>query len=233
MAKAHAVALGQALVEHRLPDVAEWRVAEVVPQPDRLGQVLVQAQRPRHVAGDPARLERVGQPGAVVVALRRDEDLRLVLESPERLGVDDPVAVALERGAVAVRPARGGRDERDRTGRRAATATPPRAPRSARRISSPRARSSFRPWRSSVRDGGLRRRHARDRDAVRGAAHVIEPRAVEEAHRVRVAAVLAADAELEVGRRDRPSHAPIRTSCPTPGSSRVSNGLRSRILRSM
>ena len=47
----------------------------------------------------PDRLERVGQPGAVVVALGRDEDLGLVLEPPERLGVHDPVAVALERRA--------------------------------------------------------------------------------------------------------------------------------------
>src|ERR1044072_5336128 len=35
--------------------------------------------------------------GAVVVALGRDEYLRLVLEPPKGLRVDDPVAVALER----------------------------------------------------------------------------------------------------------------------------------------
>ena len=32
-----------------------------------------------------------------MVALRVDEDLRLVLQAAERLAVDDPVAVALER----------------------------------------------------------------------------------------------------------------------------------------
>src|SRR4051794_24267683 len=47
-------------------------------------------------------------------------------------------------------------------------------------------------------DRRLRRGHARDRHAVRGAAHVVEPRHVEERDRVRVAAVLAADAELQV-----------------------------------
>ena len=78
----------------------ERRVAEVVAQADRLGEVLVEAQGARHVARDAARLERVGQPGAVVVALGRDEHLGLVLEAPEGLGVHDPVAVALERGAV-------------------------------------------------------------------------------------------------------------------------------------
>ena len=75
-------------------------MAEVVTEADRLGEVLVQPQRACNVARDPARLERVGEPGAVVVALGRDEHLRLVLEPPERLGVHDPVAVALERGAV-------------------------------------------------------------------------------------------------------------------------------------
>src|SRR5215203_5844408 len=100
-------ALAQARVEDLLARVTEGRVAEVVPQPDRLGQVLVEPQRPRHSARDPARLERVREPRAVVVALRRDEDLRLVLQPPECLRVHDPVAVALERraqAAVLLRP---------------------------------------------------------------------------------------------------------------------------------
>src|SRR5215218_1990429 len=93
-------ALADAGVEDGLAGVAEGRVAQVVAQPDRLGQVLVQAERPRHAARDAARLERVREPGAVVVALRGDEDLRLVLQAPERLRVDDPVAVALKRRAM-------------------------------------------------------------------------------------------------------------------------------------
>src|SRR4051812_5232258 len=42
----------------------------------------------------------MGEPRAVVVPLRRDEDLRLVLEAPKSLGGDDAVAVALERRSV-------------------------------------------------------------------------------------------------------------------------------------
>ena len=121
MAEAAAEALAQARVEHALADVAERRVAEVVPEPDRLGQVLVEPERPGDGARDPARLERVGQAGAVVVALGRDEDLRLVLEAPERLRVDDPVAVALERRAqresasgAARRPGTSGGERRER-----------------------------------------------------------------------------------------------------------------------
>ena len=99
VAEARAEAFPQAGVEHRLAHVAEGRVPQVVPQGDRLGQVLVELERPRHRPGDPGRLERVREPGAVVVALGRDEDLGLVLEPAERLRVHDPVAVALERRA--------------------------------------------------------------------------------------------------------------------------------------
>ena len=101
VAKAPAEALVQRAVERLLAGVAEGRVAEVVAEADRLGQVLVQPQRARDRARDPAGLERVGEAGAVVVALGGDEDLGLVLQAPEALGVDDPVAVALERRAQA------------------------------------------------------------------------------------------------------------------------------------
>ena len=86
-------------VERLLAGVAERRVAGVVAEPDRLDEILVQPQRAGDDAGDPGRLERVGHARAVVVAGRVDEDLRLALQPPERLRVDDPVAVALERRA--------------------------------------------------------------------------------------------------------------------------------------
>src|SRR5215213_2381527 len=86
----------RARVEHLLADVPERRMTQVVAEPDRLGEILVQPKRPRHVASDPAGLERVGEPRSVVVSLRGDEHLRLVLETAERLGVDDPVTVTLE-----------------------------------------------------------------------------------------------------------------------------------------
>ena len=47
-------------------------------------------------------------------------------------------------------------------------------------------------------DGGLRRGEPRDRHAERRAAHVVQPGAVAELDRLGVAAVLAADADLEV-----------------------------------
>ena len=96
VAELPAEALFQAAVEHLLADVPERRVAEVVAEADRLGEVLVQAQRPCDGARDAGHLERVRQARAVVVAPRRDEDLRLVRQPAEGLAVDDPVAVALE-----------------------------------------------------------------------------------------------------------------------------------------
>src|SRR5690606_23050974 len=115
--EAAAEPLSQAGVERGLADVAERRVAEVVAEPDRLGEVLVEAQRAGYRARHLRDLQRVGQPRAVVVALRGDEHLRLVLEAAERLAVDDPVAVALERRAqpaVLLRPLAQGRIRRRR-----------------------------------------------------------------------------------------------------------------------
>ncbi len=100
-------ALAQARIQHGLADVAERRVAEVVPEADRLREVLVEPQRARDRARDLRDLDRVREPRAVVVALGRDEDLRLVLQAPEGLGVHDPVAIALQRRA---QPAVGLRD---------------------------------------------------------------------------------------------------------------------------
>ena len=95
--EAGAATLTDDLVERLFARVAERRVPEIVAEPDRLDEILVQAQRPRDAARDPGRLERVREPRAEVVALRVDEDLRLVAKPAERLRVHDAVAVALER----------------------------------------------------------------------------------------------------------------------------------------
>jgi hypothetical protein len=99
VAKAPAEPLSERVVERFFARMAERRVARVVPEPDRLDEVLVQAQRPRDAARDPRRLERVGHARAVVVARRVDEDLRLALQAAKRLRVQDAVAVALKRRA--------------------------------------------------------------------------------------------------------------------------------------
>ena len=87
------------LLQHRLAAVAEGGVAEIVPQGDGLGQVLVEAQGPGDGAGHLGHLQGMGQARAVVVPQGCQEHLGLVLEPPEGVAVDDPVAVELKGGA--------------------------------------------------------------------------------------------------------------------------------------
>ena len=88
--------------------MAKRRVANVMAKRDRLGQRLVQAQRRGQRARDLGDLQRVRQARDEVVALGVDEDLRLVLQPAERLGVKDAVTVTLEGGPELVRLARAG-----------------------------------------------------------------------------------------------------------------------------
>ena len=101
--------------------MAERRVAEIVRQRQRLGQILVERQRAGDAARDLRHFEAVGEPRAVMIALVIDEDLGLVLQAAERGRMDDAVAVALEAGAgralgLGMEPAaallRGGRRKR-------------------------------------------------------------------------------------------------------------------------
>src|SRR5687768_17336352 len=77
--------------------MAERRVPKVVTQRDGFGELLVQLQHLRDRSRYLRDLERVRQPRAVVIARRREEHLRLVLEPTKSLGMHDAVAVALER----------------------------------------------------------------------------------------------------------------------------------------
>ena len=103
VSKPSSEATPNSVVERVLAGMPERSVPHVVPEPDRLRQVLVQPEGASDDARDRRRLERMRHARPVVVALRVDEDLRLPLEPPERLRVHDPVAVALEFGADAAR----------------------------------------------------------------------------------------------------------------------------------
>ena len=96
---------GETFVERALAGMAERRVAEIVRQRQRLGEILVEAERAGERAGDLRDLERMGQPRAVMIALVIDEDLRLVRQPAESGGMDDSVAVAPEIVAASGSPA--------------------------------------------------------------------------------------------------------------------------------
>src|SRR5690606_37633365 len=86
----------QRTVERLLARMAEGRVADVVRQAERFGQVLVETQSSREYAADLCHLEAVRQPHAKMIAIGRDEDLGLAGQAAEGDRMDDPVAVALE-----------------------------------------------------------------------------------------------------------------------------------------
>ncbi len=87
------------LVQRVLAGMAERRMAEVVGKRDRFGKLLVEAQRARDGTRDLGRLQRMGEAGAIVVALVIHEDLGFVFEPAECRRMDYPIAIALESGA--------------------------------------------------------------------------------------------------------------------------------------
>src|SRR5690606_38704306 len=102
-----AVVIEAAVRRHRglqriLACVTEGRMADVVREAQGLRQILVEAERARDAATDLRDLDAVGQADAVMIAVGRDEHLRLVAQTPEGDRMDDAIAVALE---IVARPA--------------------------------------------------------------------------------------------------------------------------------
>ena len=83
-------------VERGLAGMPERRMAKVVSECQGLREVFVEPERTRQRARDLRHFQRVGQAGAIVIALVRDKDLGLVLEPTECGRVNDAVAVAPE-----------------------------------------------------------------------------------------------------------------------------------------
>ena len=98
-----AAEIGMHRIERAFAGVAEGRMAEIVGERQRLGQILVEPERAGERAGDLRHLQRVGQAGAVMIALVIHEYLGFVLQPAERGGMDDAVAVAAKRAAGGAR----------------------------------------------------------------------------------------------------------------------------------
>ena len=86
-------------LERILARMAERRVADIMRQRQRFGQVLVESQCARHCPRNLRNLKAVGQADAEMIAIGRDEHLRLMPQAAKADRMDDPVAVALERGS--------------------------------------------------------------------------------------------------------------------------------------
>ncbi len=80
--------------------VTEGGMSQVMRQADRLHKVFVAAQGAGQRPADLGDFQGMGETGAEVIAFVVDEDLGLVFQAAEGGGVQDPVPVALERGAV-------------------------------------------------------------------------------------------------------------------------------------
>jgi hypothetical protein len=76
--------------------VTEGGVAEIVSERDRFGQVFVEAESAGYSTGYLHHLQGVSEACPEVVAVGGDEDLGLVHEPAEGLGVNYSVSVALE-----------------------------------------------------------------------------------------------------------------------------------------
>ncbi len=84
------------LVEDLLARVAERRVAKIMRERKRFGEIVIEAERPGQRTRDLTDFERMGEPGAEMIALMRDEDLGLMGQPAEGRAMDDTVAIALE-----------------------------------------------------------------------------------------------------------------------------------------
>ncbi len=87
------------LVQAALTGVAERRMSEIVRERDRLRELLIQTKRASNRARDLRGFERMGESGAVVVALVIYKDLGLVFEAAKRSRMNYPIAIALKDSA--------------------------------------------------------------------------------------------------------------------------------------
>ena len=71
-------------------------MTEVVSEAEGFGQVFVQSQCPGDRPADLRNFDAVREPDAEMIAVGRDEDLRLVPQPTKADRMDDTVAVALE-----------------------------------------------------------------------------------------------------------------------------------------
>ena len=86
----------QEIVEGSLADMTERRMAQIVPQSDGFRQILVQAQSAGDGAGDLGNLQRMRQPGAVMISLGRKKNLRFKFQAAEGFAMNNPVPVPLK-----------------------------------------------------------------------------------------------------------------------------------------
>jgi hypothetical protein len=87
-------------VQRNFAGVSEGRVPDVMRQREGLDQIGIQVETRCDGARDLRNLDGVRQTGAKVVGDTMRENLSLILKPAKGAGVNDAVAIALERGAI-------------------------------------------------------------------------------------------------------------------------------------
>ena len=94
--------IAHAFCQHLLAGMSEWRVAQIMRERNRFGQILVQAQRAGDGAADRCNLDGMRQARAQMIASPVKENLGLVFHAAERARMNDPGAIALKLGPISV-----------------------------------------------------------------------------------------------------------------------------------
>ena len=87
------------LRERSFPRMPERPVAKIMRQRNGLNQILIKTQNPANRSSYLGNFKRVGEAGAVMVALMVDKHLRLVLQAAESRGMENSVPVPLKSSA--------------------------------------------------------------------------------------------------------------------------------------
>jgi len=93
----------QKFSEDTLTGMAEGRMAEVMTQGNRFGEVFVQAQGSSHSPGDLADFKGMSQSGPVMITFRREKNLRLILQTTESFTMQNAISINLKDGSYRAR----------------------------------------------------------------------------------------------------------------------------------
>src|SRR2546423_3280327 len=97
-----AAVLAHAFRQHFLTGMAERRVTEIMRESNGLGQIFIQAQRPRDGATNRGDLNRMSQSRAQMVPGAVEKNLRLVFQAAKSARMNDASAITLKFGAIGV-----------------------------------------------------------------------------------------------------------------------------------
>ena len=83
-------------IQRIFPGMSEGRMAQIMRKRQRLGQILIQAQKSRDGPRNLRHFNGMGQARAEMITFVIDKHLRLVLQAPKGRGVDDTVPIPLK-----------------------------------------------------------------------------------------------------------------------------------------